>query len=74
MRLLAASDPTEVVWTDWFGTEPWLLAGVVVTICALNAWGRRKARLRPLPRSSERARRAERHPDPDHEARSSEEE
>jgi|15BtaG_2_1085339.scaffolds.fasta_scaffold00524_18 hypothetical protein len=38
------SDQSATVWTDWFGTAPWFIAGVVATIAVMEIVQRRRMR------------------------------
>ena len=38
------SDQSAIVWTDWFGTTPWFIAGVVATIAVMEIVQRRRMR------------------------------
>lgn len=39
---MTTADQSAVVWTDWFGTAPWFIAGVVVTIAVYEVIARRR--------------------------------
>jgi len=40
----SASDPSAIVWTDWFGTAPWLIALLVAVIGVSEIVARRRLR------------------------------
>ncbi|MBF07128.1 MAG: hypothetical protein CL741_07665 [Chloroflexi bacterium] len=40
----SGSDPSTIVWTDWFGTAPWLIALLVVVIGVIEIVARRRLR------------------------------